>query len=405
MHASQIIATLVIILVNGIGAIILARYSRLPLTLCVLLWGMLSAFLVPLLGYDTGIRAHNFEELILYVLIPVLVFEAAMSLDTTALKPVLPTVMFASTLGIVLSTVIAATILYYTFDHPTGFPWIAALLAGLVISATDPVAVVTQLKDAKAPPKLGTLIEGESLFNDASALVLFGILLAMALGTSQPTITDGLLQLALVLVGGIGVGLFLGGLANFVVPLIHFNNNSFVVLSLILAYGSFYLAEHVFEVSGVIAVLVAALMSKKSFHKDEELDERMHHSWESLGFISNLVVFYLMGLVVTFDMFTEQWLAMLLGILAAFVSRLLSSYFSLGIGKYVFRDPLEWSYAPVMVWGGLRGVITLALVLSLPTELDYWWTIQSIGFGVVFFTLVVQATSNPALIRALKLNR
>ncbi len=401
MQATQIIATILIILVNGVGAIILARFSRLPLTLCVLLWGMLSAYLIPLSGFDTGIRAHNFEHLILYVLIPILVFEAAMSLNVEALKPVLKTTIFASTVGLVIATAVAGVFLYYTFDHPTGFPWIAALLTGIVISATDPVAVVTQLKDAKAPAKLGTLIEGESLFNDASALVLFSILLAMALGESQPSITQGITSLLFVLGGGILVGLIVALLAKCFIPLTCHNANSFVVLSLIIAYGSFYVAEHIFDVSGVISVLTAALLTKKSFHREEKLDESMHHTWESLGFISNLVVFYLMGLVVTYDMFTDQWLAMLLGIAAAFLSRLVSSYFSLGFGKWVLRDKVEWSYAPVMVWGGLRGVITLALVLSLPVELDYWWTIQSIGFGVVLFTLVVQATTNPLLIRKL----
>lgn len=405
MQATQIIATMLIILVNGLGAIILARYSRLPLTLCVLLWGMLSAYLIPLSGFDTGIRAHNFEHLILYVLVPVLVFEAAMSLNLKALKPVLSTTIFASTIGLVIATATAGVFLYYTFDHPTGFPWIAALLTGIVISATDPVAVVNQLKDAKAPPKLSTLIEGESLFNDASALVLFGILLAMALGESQPTISQGLMELFFVLGGGVAVGVVMALIAKGFIPLICHNSNSFVLLSLILAYGSFYIAEHSFDVSGVIAVLTAALLTKKSFHRQESLDESMHHSWESLGFIANLVVFYLMGLVVTYDMFTDQWLAMLLGIAAAFLSRLVSSYFSLGVGKYILRDKVEWSYAPVMVWGGLRGVITLALVLSLPTELDYWWTIQSIGFGVVLFTLLVQATSNPLLIKKLGLVR
>lgn len=403
MQATQIIATMLIILINGVGAIILARYSRLPLTLCVLLWGMLSAYLIPLSGFDTGIRAHNFEHLILYVLVPVLVFEAAMSLNIDALKPVLKTALFTSTFGLIIATGVAGAFLYYTFDHPTGFPWIAALLTGIVISATDPVAVVTQLKDAKAPAKLGTLIEGESLFNDASALVLFGILLAMALGDSQPTLGQGLLELLFVLGGGIGVGVVMALAVKCFIPLTCHNSSSFVVLSLILAYGSFYVAEHMFDVSGVIAVLIAALMTKRSFHRQEKLDESMHHTWESLGFISNLVVFYLMGLVVTYDMFTDQWLAMLLGIAAAFLSRLVSSYFSLGFGKWVLRDKLEWSYAPVMVWGGLRGVITLALVLSLPVELDYWWTIQSIGFGVVLFTLVVQATTNPLLIKKLGL--
>jgi CPA1 family monovalent cation:H+ antiporter len=177
------------------------------------------------------------------------------------------------------------------------------------------------------------------------------------------------------------------------------------LVSLTIAYGSFFVAEHLFHVSGVIAVLVAALMSKKAFSKHQEIEKELHHTWESMSFIANLIVFYLMGLVVTYSMFSEQWLAMLMGIVAAFTSRLISSYISVGTGRFIFRDQIEWNYTPVMIWGGLRGVITLALVLSLPVELDYWWTIQSIGFGVVLFTLIVQSTTNPLLVKKLKLNR
>ena len=96
---------------------------------------------------------------------------------------------------------------------PQGFPWIAALIIGLVISAIDPVAVVTQLKEAKAPEKLATLIEGESLFNDATAIVLYNILLAIALGEHQVTGLGGILLLAIVMIGGLFVGASLAKLA------------------------------------------------------------------------------------------------------------------------------------------------------------------------------------------------
>lgn len=404
MDASQVVATLFLILINSCIAIFLARLSKLPITLCVLIMGMISSVIVPLSGFDTGIRAENFQILILYALIPILVFEAAMSLNFKILKPVLATVIFASTVGIIISMLIAATILYYAIGHAEGFPWIAALITGLVISATDPVAVVSQLKDANAPKKLATLIEGESLFNDASAIVLFGIFLGMALSGRISTLSAGSLLLGKVLFGGIIVGVVFAALGTLLVRLIRFHSHSKILISLTLAYGSFFVAEHLFHVSGVIAVLVAALMSKKAFSKHHELEKDLHHTWESMGFIANVIVFYLMGLVVTFSMFAEQWLAMLFGVFAAFASRLISSYISVSVGKLVFRDAIEWSYTPVMIWGGLRGVITLALVLSLPIELDYWWTIQSIGFGVVLFTLIVQSTTNPMLVKKLKLN-
>jgi CPA1 family monovalent cation:H+ antiporter len=255
-----------------------------------------------------------------------------------------------------------------------------------------------KIKEAKAPEKLATLIEGESLFNDATAIVLYGILLAVALGEHKFTGLGAIGLLAKVMLGGLLVGGVLAKLATFILQIIPATSANFTVTSLALAYGSFYLAEHIFHVSGIIAVLIAALVAKDALLGLRANKVEIHQSWEFLAFVANLFVFYLMGLVFTFTMFSSQWLAMLIGILAAFVSRLVASYVSIAFGKFVLKNPVEWNYAPVMVWGGLRGVVTIALVLSLPIELDYWWTIQSIGFGVVLFTLVVQATTNPWLV-------
>jgi CPA1 family monovalent cation:H+ antiporter len=205
-----------------------------------------------------------------------------------------------------------------------------------------------------------------------------------------------------VLLGGLVVGAVLAKLAVLILHFIPATSANFTVTSLTLAYGSFYLAEHVLHVSGIVAVLIAALIAKKPLLCQRANEVEIHQSWQFLSFLANLFVFYLMGLVFTLTMFSDQWLAMLIGILAAFVSRLIASYGSIAFGRYVLRSSLEWNYAPVMVWGGLRGVVTIALVLSLPTELEYWWTIQSIGFGVVLFTLVVQATTNPWLVGKLK---
>jgi CPA1 family monovalent cation:H+ antiporter len=402
MTTFQVIATLLLILANGILAFITTRITKLPLTLNVLLWGIVSSALVPILGIDTGIRFDNFEHLILFVLIPVLVFEAALNIHTHLFKPLLGTILFSATFGVLVAMGISAVIIFFGINHPSGFPWIAALIAGLVISATDPVAVVSQLKVANAPHKLGTMIEGESLFNDATAIVLFGILVAMATGGGEVGLLSGTLLLLKVLVGGVVVGAVFALFTKIILKLVGPNADYYVVTSLAVAYGSFFMAEHLFHVSGVIAVLTAALMLKKDLLALKD-DDKVHGNWEMFAFIANIIVFFLMGLVVTFEMFTEQWLAILLGIVAAFISRLVAVCFSVFIGRVVFRNDIDWKYAPVMVWGGLRGVVTIALVLALPLEMPYWWTIQSIGFGVVLFTLVVQATTNPALLKKLKL--
>lgn len=401
MEPVEIVSTLLLILVSTIFAFATTKITRLPLTLNVLAWGMVSAFIVPRLGFETGIRASNFEDLILFVLVPMLVFEAALNIRSHLFKPLLGTIIFTATGGFLIATGVAAVILYYAIAHPVGFPWIAALIAGLIISATDPVAVVAEMKEAKSPTKLTTLIEGESLFNDASGIVLFGLLMGVALGTTEFSFGSSLAQFSLVLMGGIGTGWIFALIAKVVLRFLNQVEEYETVITITLAYGSFYFAEHVFEVSGVLAVLAAALTVKSSLVTARESYGKVHHNWQIFAFISNVIVFYLMGLVMSWSMFKEQWIAILFGIVAAFVSRLASVYISMFFGKVIFRNPVEWRYAPVMIWGGLRGVITVALALSLPTELAYWWTIQSIAFGVVLFTLVVQASTHPLLLRIL----
>ena len=307
MDIIQLITMLIIILINGLAAMVSARYSKLPLTLCILFWGMLSSFIIPIVGFDTGLRSDNFQDLVLYVLIPILVFEAALNLNTEVMRPLIGSILFSATIGMVTAALIAAAILFYLIGHAQGFPWIAALIAGLVISATDPVAVVTQLKEAKAPKKLATLIEGESLFNDATAIVLYGILLAIALGEHKVTGLSGIWLLAKVMVGGLLVGAVLAKIAIFVLKIIPATSANFTVTSLALAYGSFYLAEHIFHVSGIIAVLIAALVAKDALLGLRANKVEIHQSWEFLAFIANLFVFYLMGLVFTFTMFTGKY--------------------------------------------------------------------------------------------------
>lgn len=403
MTVITVMTTLLVIFLGGIVASLFAKYLKLPLTLCILICGVIAGILVPVLQLDTGLRASNFQPLVFYVLLPVLVFEAALNIQLTILKPVLKTVLFSATVGVVVAMLVTGLSIYYAFNAHPGFPIIAGLLTGIVVAATDPVAVVGQLKTANAPKKLAALIEGESLFNDATAIVLFGVLLIIATGSDTVTYMGAGLTFIKVLIGGVIIGALCGVIINGLLRLLADDCSVFILLSLTLAYGSFYIAEHLFHVSGVIATLVAALIAQKAFLAHSHFQQSMHKSWELIAYIANLAVFFLLGLTVTLDMFASHWLAMLVGIVAALIARILSSYLAIAVGKYIFNDELDWRYAPVMVWGGLRGVVTIALVLSLPTELAYWYTIQSIAFAVVLFTLVVQATTNPWLLRKLAL--
>jgi CPA1 family monovalent cation:H+ antiporter len=387
----------------GFVGLIIARRVAIPYSLILVILGFATSFLLKPLGWDTGIRASNFEDLMLFVLLPILIFEAAFSLNIKALFRFMPNILTLATLGLVISTVLTAIMLFFGINHE-GFPIIAALLAGVVISATDPVAVVSQLKQMKAPEDLNILIEGESLFNDATAIVLFGILLSIALGTSEPSILGALGEFGLVFGGGIIVGYISGFTLAKLTQLIDKSAPNMTLTTLLLAYGTFYIAEHSLHVSGVVAVLFAAVSFRKFAEETlQKINHDIHEIWEFLGIFANIFVFILLGLVITVDMFTMMWIAMLLAIVAAFISRLVAVYSSVWLNNITFGQKTPTKYPPIMIWGGLRGAVTIALVLSLPTELPYWWTIQSIGFGVVLFTLVFQATTTPILMQKLKL--
>jgi len=399
----QLVGTILTFAGIGFIGLLIAKRVALPFSLILVLLGFATSFLLAPLGWDTGIRANNFQDLMMFVLLPVLIFEAAFSLNSKKLFKFMPNVLTLATLGLLISTVLTALFLFVGIDH-AGFPIIAALIAGVVVSATDPVAVVSQLKQMNAPEDLNVLIEGESLFNDATAIVLFGILLSVALGASEPSVVGAIGSFLLVFGGGILVGALAGFLGAKLIQLIEINAANATLTTLLLAYGSFYIAEHSLHVSGIVAVLFAAITFRR-FSEDtlRNVHHEVHEIWQFLGSFANIFVFVLLGLVVTLNMFSEMWIAMLLAIVAAFIARLAAVYCSVWVNHFTIGQSIPAAYPPIMVWGGLRGAVTIALVLSLPTELPYWWTIQSIGFGVVLFTLIVQATTNPLLMRKLKL--
>lgn len=164
------------------------------------------------------------------------------------------------------------------------------------------------------------------------------------------------------------------------------------------AFASFYVAEHLMHISGILAVMMTAIVTRVMLREVQaSVTEGIAGTWEWLGTYFNSVLFAIMGLVVTLAMFRDQWLAMLIAIGAAVVARVVG----VGVCCLLARplsEPVSLPWQGLLVWGGLRGAIAIALVLSLPTSLPYWWTIQSMVFGVVLFSLLVQGTSNSYLI-------
>jgi len=381
-----------------ISGLIITRLCRLELSLSCLCSGVLAGLFLPWLEIDTGIRASNIHDLVFYIILPVLIFEAAWHLKPSLLKRWLSPILLLSTLGMLISCAVVATALYFAMAEPTGFPWIAALLAAAILAATDPIAVVSSLKNLNAPDELTTLVEGESLFNDASALVLFGVILSFSINSNAHLDSTFLSLFLVTFLGGLLVGGLLGLAAAILTLLINQSSASNILLVL-LAFSSFFVAEHLFHVSGIMSVVSAAIVSKTLLREHEQpLLSDVLSTWNWLALFFNALIFVLMGLVITFDMFSQQWLAIAIAIPAALLGRLLAVFgCNLLSGRFIRPIPLGWRY--ILVWGGLRGAIAIVLVLSLPIELPYWWTIQSMVFGVVLFSMLVQGNTTQMLIK------
>ncbi len=383
----------------------LAKRIHLPFSILLVVIGFIgSEVVVKGLGIDTGIRWDNFGTIIFYFILPILIFQAALEIDITLLwRNIIPIGLLASLLMFISVAVIAIGT-FYGIGHAEGFPWMAALITGVLLSATDPTAVLNLLKGENIPERLSMLLEGESLFNDVTAVVMFSLLISIATGlTPSGSVNEILLHFMMVFFGGLAAGTMIGLITCLLMKIIG-GTGSFPLLSLICTYATFLITEDLLHLSGVMSVLAAGLTigryrCKKTTEVSYEFAEKF---WALLGHIAESIIFLLAGVTITLLMFTQQWLAILIGIIATVIARIFMVFGFFPILHIIPGvEAVSVKHQVILVWGGVRGTVTLALVLSLPLTLNYWYTIQSIAYGVVLFTLFVQSTTIVPLIRKL----
>lgn len=377
-----------------------ARLLRLPFALACVVLGFGFGQLLPWLQLDTGIRASNFSDLIFYLLLPPLIFEAGWMLEPAQLRRWAPQILSLAIIGLLVATTVGAAALYLGINHPTGFPIIAALVTACLLAPTDPGTVINQLRTNQAPHELEVVMEGESLFNDATAVVLFAVLLDFALGAdSGPSpILAAVLDFGIKFGGGLVAGMLSGAALAGLLRIAGEGAPRQLVL-LLGIFGTFYWTEHLMHVSGVMAVLACALVARPLSRITESDHVATEDTLAWLGLLCTALLFTLMGLAFEPDMVRERWLAMLLGVGAALGARIIAVYVCLALAKVAGGNHLPFRYAPLVVGGGLRGAVTIALALSLPVALDYWWTAQAIAFGVVLVNLFIQAPLNGWLLK------
>lgn len=343
-------------------------------------------------------------ELILYLILPTLIFEASMNIDARLLFRNIGPITVLAVFGLLISAVVVAF----------GLVWLApislagALLFGALISATDPVAVIALFKEIGAPKRLITLIDGESLFNDATAIVLFTVI-AVAVGMTgghggDASILGGAISFTVVLLGGLVVGGVIGWIGTYI---IQFDRGNFlfqIAISLIMAYLSFLVADHVFHFSGVMSSLAAGLALR---YRAETAFKRHHihtmeQGWEFFSFVANSFVFILLGMTAfgsinyQGNIATELW-PILISLPIVLVARFLSIYLLIPpynwLSKLWKEAPVPWNYQAILFWGGLRGAVPVALVLAIPTSFPDRDLILHLTFGIILFTMLVQGTT------------
>jgi len=261
------------------------------------------------------------------------------------------------------------------------------------------VAVIALFKSLGVPKRLQVLLEGESLLNDGTAIVIFNIAVTAAV-TGSFSVLGGVRDFLVSAGIGLGIGLVLGILASLLISRID-DHLIETAITFVLAYGAFLLAESI-HVSGVLAVVAAGLANGNIGPKGMSPTTRIvvFNFWEFMSFISNSFVFLLIGLVADLNLLVENWQAILWGILAALVARFVVAY---GLLQPIRSIPMRWKH--IMYWGGLRGAISLALVFSLSTKLESETSRQLLAmvFGLVLFTLLVQGTSMGTVVKKLKI--
>jgi len=384
--------TLIIELLLIVSIVALAvRRLRVPYTVALVVVGLLITFQSP-------IEIELTPELIMALFIPPLVFEAAFHLNLVELRRNLPAILLLAVPGVIITTFIVGGMLVLGINLSLPL----ALVFGALIAATDPVSVVALFRTLGVPKRLSVLIEGESLFNDGTAIVLFNLMLAIIL-TGKFSLADSVADFFIISIGGILVGLLLGWL---IAQLISRVDNYLIetTFTTILAFGSYLIAERL-GVSGVLAVVAAGLVNGNISPQGMSPTSRIviFNFWEYVAFLANSLVFLLLGLQINVSSLLSSWQPILWAILAILVARFIIVYGLSWLGSR-FSEPIPFRWQHILNWGGLRGAISLALVLSLPAEIGPQRDLLRVmAYGVVLFTLLVQSTTMSPLIRRLKI--
>ncbi len=381
-------------------------------------------YLVYALGSARGIS----PDLIMFVFLPALIFESAFAIDLhTFKKTVGPAIVYAVP-ALLVATAATGGALFYLLA-PFGWDWVGAyaeqkaaggpdiangalllaLLFGALISATDPVAVVALLRELGVSKKMSHLIEGESLLNDGTAIVVFGVLLELAVGEHFHGVGATLGHFLVVVVGGLAVGLALAGFLAWWIGKTFNDPSVEITLTIVLGYTAMFVAEGLFHVSGVMALVAAGLWlgGPARTRISPEIGHFLHHFWELLAYLANTLIFFLVGMVIG----TQAHSASFGDFGLIIVIYLIVMAIRFGV-VFLFRpmanlvgDDISPTDGLVVAWGGLRGAVSMSLVLVIAANPLIPESVRDqvliLGAGVVFLTIAVNGMTMGKLLSKL----
>ncbi len=388
----------ILLFVVASAVALVARRLRLPYTVALVVTGLalgtLHAFNPPELT----------REILFAVVLPGLLFEASFHLDVRDFRHDLLAILALAVPGVAAAIGLTAAILSLvagSLDLKAEFPWSQALIFGAVVAATDPIAVMGLFRSARAPKRLSVLLEGESLFNDGTAIVLFTLILAYVTGESSGDVSSMVASFFAIVGGGAVIGAVIGLVISEVVRRVD-DAMIEITLTTIAAYGSFAAAEGL-HVSGVIATVAAGMLCG-NYGARTGMSPLTRVSaetfWEYIAFALNSMVFLLIGFRVHAEALLASWLPIVTAYLAMVVGRA-AIVFAVSSLLRPTRKRLPASWNLVLIWGGVRGALSMVLVLGLPASVPHRAFLETTTFGVVILSILIQGLTMSPLLRRL----
>ncbi|MBD2040055.1 cation:proton antiporter [Microcoleus sp. FACHB-672] len=392
-NVAELVITLIILLLGATGVALLTRRFRLPYVTGLVLAGLAVTDLLP---RRTGLD----PSLVLNLFLPILIFEAGINTDISRLRSTFKPIALLAVPGSAISSGIIAILLKFGL----GLAWIPAILLGVILANTDTVSMIAIFKEMPVPSRLSTIVEGETLFNDATALVLFNLVLQVY-STGSLTFLEGVQGFLFIAIGGIIIGLILGYLS---IPIFARLDDplSSLLLTVAVALGTFQVGQSL-GVSGAVAVVVAGLIfGNLGLSRTTSASTRITllSFWEYASFSVNTFIFLLIGVEIDLITLWNALPAVLLAVLAFQAGRILSVYPLLAGIRWIDRPiPLPWQH--LLFLGNIKGSLSMALALSLPTTLPGREGFIAIIYGCVLLSLVGQGSSLPWVVKRLNLSK